>query len=142
MTERILQLHFRNFTFMETFIFEAALAANTKKVQVQTPMLLFEDGNMHFAYLPSFRLTGYDTSLKGALKSLVTVIEEYFTVTMQNGTLLKDLEKCGWQKNETGQLLPPDFSTLLKIDEEVKDIVLNKIAYSKQPASITLPAFA
>lgn len=130
-----------NFTTMEIFNFEAALASSTKKVQVQTPVLLFEEEGIHFAYLPSFRLTGYDNSSKGALKSLKIVMEKYFTVTMQEGTLMKDLEKCGWKINETGQLVAPDFSTLLKIDDEVKDIVLNKIAYSKQPASITLPAF-
>ncbi len=93
---------------------------------MHTPAILFEENNIHFAFITASQLTGYGNTKAENTFSLQIVMQEYFNTPTEHNTLGKDLQRIGWKiNNKSSKLTTPNFKTLLQIDDKLKDIVYN-----------------
>ena len=70
--------------------------SQTKNINVQVDVIEYEDDGIFYAYSPALDLIGYGISLVEARQSWETILQEYFTYTMNKKTLTKDLLHRGW----------------------------------------------
>lgn len=99
------------------------------KVQVHWSLNLaiFKEGRTYVAYAPALDLVAQGRSVKEVQKNFEDVFDIYFEETIKNGTLEKDLMRCGWHKR-AGNMEPPALSTLPSPEKLGKDIQLTALA--------------
>jgi hypothetical protein len=83
----------------------------TKSIKVDVQVLLFEEDNVHYAYMPSFDLTGYGDTEEEAKKSLTIVLDEFLRYTLNKNTLFIEMQRVGWKiKSKKKPMYAPQMS--------------------------------
>lgn len=114
----------------------------TKSIKVDLKVLFFEEDNIHYAYMPSFDLTGYGNTEEEAKKSLTVVLDEFLRYTLNKNTLFIEMQRLGWKiKSKKKPLYAPQMSDLINTNDQLKDIV-NSRQYTTSNYQVNLPAFA
>ncbi len=114
----------------------------TKSIKVDLQVLFFEEDNIHYAYMPSFDLTGYGNTEEEAKKSLTVVLDEFLRYTLNKNTLFIEMQRLGWKiKSKKKPLYAPQMSDLINTNDQLKDIV-NSRQYTTSNYQVNLPAFA
>lgn len=105
-------------------------------------VLVFEEENIYFAYMPSFDLTGYGKTEEEAKESLTIVLNEFLRYTLNKNTLFIEMQRLGWKiKNKKKPIYAPQMSDLINSNEQLKEIV-NSRQYSTLNYQVDIPAFA
>lgn len=113
-----------------------------KSVKLDVTVLLFEEDNLHFAYLPPFDLTGYGNNESEALQSLTIVLDEFLRYTLNKNTFLLELKRLGWKiRSKAKPMVAPQMSDLINTNEQLRDIVNSK-KYTTSNYQVNVPAFA
>jgi predicted RNase H-like HicB family nuclease len=113
-----------------------------KSVKLDLKVLFFKEDEIHYAYMPSFDLTGYGNTEEEAKESLKIVLEEFLRYTLNKNTLFIEMQRLGWKiKNKNKPMFAPQMSDLININEQLKDIVNSK-QYTTSNYQINVPAFA
>jgi hypothetical protein len=127
---------------MKELQYKRKFSASKGLVNLQIPLISFIDGNTHIIYCPVLDLSGYGNDETEAKKSFDTVLEEYFTYTINKNSLWVDLKKLGWtikKSKKNPEATPPHLSDLLEKNEEFSRI-FNNYPFKKYNTAITLPA--
>lgn len=114
----------------------------TKTIKVELQVLLFEEDSIHYAYMPSFDLTGYGNTEDQAKESLSVVLDEFLRYTLHKNTLLIEMQRLGWKiKSKEKPMYAPQMSDLINTNDQLKDIVNSK-QYTSSNYQVNVPAFA
>ena len=112
------------------------------KVDVNLPVMIFEEDGSQIAYVPVLDLSGYGKTEKEAFDSLQTVIHEYLTYAVRKNTLLQDLKSLGWTiKKKSKPYTAPEITDLIKKNEYLHDIVNTK-SYRVDRMPVSIPQYA
>ena len=110
-----------------------------KNINVQVDVIEYEDEGIFYAYSPALDLIGYGINLVEARQSWETILQEYFTYTMNKRTLTKDLLQRGWiVRKGNKEFRPPAFSWLLKNNRELVEMY-DKHNFQKTSLPISVP---
>ena len=113
-----------------------------KSVKVDLQVLFFEEDKIHYAYMPSFDLTGYGNNEKEARESLTVVLDEFLRYTLNKKTLFTEMQRLGWEiKSRKKDIHAPQFSDLINTNKQLKDIVNSK-QYTSSKYQVNVPEFA
>ena len=111
-------------------------------VKVEVPVMVFEEENTWFAYLPSFDLTGYGNDTEEAKESLKIVLDEFIRYSLNKKTFFDELRRLGWViKSKKRPIHAPKMSDLIQSNEQLKEIIDSK-QYSTSSYQVNVPAFA
>ncbi|MEO6721410.1 MAG: hypothetical protein ABIN67_13660 [Ferruginibacter sp.] len=110
-------------------------------VKMDVPILFFEEENIHYAYIPSFDLTGYGNTRAEAHESIKTVLDEFLRYTTNKNTLLLEMKRLGWRIRKKSKMTAPLMSDLVNTNEQLREIVNHK-QYSTSKFQVDIPAFA
>ncbi len=114
----------------------------TKSVKVDLQILFFQEDNIHYAYMPSFDLTGYGNTEHEAKESLTVVLDEFLRYTLNKNTLFIEMQRLGWKvKSKKKPMYAPQMSDLINTNDQLKDIVNSK-QYTTLNYQVNLPTFA
>lgn len=114
----------------------------TKSIKVSLQVLFFEEDNIHYAYMPSFDLTGYGNTEDEAKESLTIVLDEFLRYTLNKNTLFIEMQRLGWKiKSKKKPMYAPQMSDLINTNDQLKDIVNSK-QYTTSNYQVNVPAFA
>ncbi len=112
------------------------------EITLKLPYILFEEDGFQILYCPPLDLTGYGPTEEDAKHSFKTVLDEYFRYTVNKGTLIKDLEKLGWEfkkKSLKKPIIPPDLSHSFDSNEDFRRI-FNTHDFRKGNTEVEMPA--
>lgn len=114
----------------------------TKSAKVDLQVLLFEEDNIHYVYMPSFDLTGYGNAEEEARESLTVVLDEFLRYTLNKNTLFLEMQRLGWKiKSKKRLMYAPQMSDLINTNDQLKDII-NSEQYTTSNYQVNVPAFA
>jgi hypothetical protein len=113
-----------------------------KYIKVDLQVLFFQEDNIHYAYMPSFDLTGYGNTDEEARSSLTVVLDEFLRYTLNKNTFFIELQRLGWKiKSSKRPMYAPQMSDLINTNDQLKDIVNSK-QYTTSNYEVNVPAFA
>jgi hypothetical protein len=113
-----------------------------KIVKINVQVVFFSEDNIHYAYIPSFEITGYGNKDKEALESLGVTFDEFLRYTINKNTFLVELKRLGWKiRSKKKPLIPPQMSDLINTSEQLREIVNHK-NYTTSDFLVNVPAFA
>lgn len=114
----------------------------TKSVKVDLQVLIFEEDNIHYAYMPSFDLMGYGNTEENAKESLTVVLDEFLRYTLNKNTLFIEMQRLGWKiRSKQKPMYAPQMSEMINTNEQLKDIVNSK-QYTSSNYQVNIPALA
>ena len=114
----------------------------TKSVKVDLQVLIFEEDNIHYAYMPSFDLMGYGDTEENAKESLTVVLDEFLRYTLNKNTLFIEMQRLGWKiRSKQKPMYAPQMSEMINTNEQLKDIVNSK-QYTSSNYQVNIPALA
>ena len=114
----------------------------TESIKVSLQVLFFEEDKIHYAYMPSFDLTGYGNTENEAKESLTVVLNEFLRYTLNKNTLFIEMQRLGWKiKSKKKPMYAPQMSDLINTNDQLKDIVNSK-QYTTLNYQVNVPAFA
>lgn len=96
------------------------------RIKANLSVVLFKEDNIHIAYCPAVNVYGYGETDSEAKKSLEVCLSEFFKYTINKNTLTSELEALGWKIKNQSKVRPPEFSTLLSKNSELKAIFDSK----------------
>ena len=120
--------------------FKAELSNEGSKIETELALISFQEDDVYFVYCPALDLTGYGDSEEEAKNSFAQTLKIYLDYTISNQTLLRDLEKHGWNVEGKKKLKSPDFAFLFKHNEQFKSIV-NQRSFSKYNEIVKFPEY-
>lgn len=113
----------------------------TKSVKVDLQVLFFEEDNIHYAYMPSFDLTGYGNTEAEAKDSLTVVLDEFLRYTLNKNTLFIEMQRLGWKiRSKKKPMHAPQMSDLINTNDQLKNIVNSK-QYTTSNYQVNVPSF-
>ena len=114
----------------------------SKYVKLSLQVLFFEEDKIHYAYMPSFDLTGYGKTEGEAKESLTVVLDEFLRYTLNKNTLFIEMQRLSWKiKSKKRPMHAPQMSDLINSNDQLKDIVNSK-QYTTTNYQVNVPAFA
>lgn len=78
--------------------YSATIEDSNWKASIRLTLLLWEEGEVSFAYAPQLDLTGYGLNEVEAKESFNYQLEEFLKYTIENNTLLKELKRLGFRQ--------------------------------------------
>lgn len=124
--------------------FSAKLKNSRAIVDTHLSLLSFVEDDIYYLYSPELDIYGYGQSETQARDSFTTTFKATISYMGNKSTLTEELRSLGWtvKKNKNRVLYtPPLFSHLIEENEEVRNIVNNKV-YTKYNHAVQLPAVA
>lgn len=122
--------------------FQGEWKRDGKTVEMNLPVMVFEDEGTHIAYIPVLDLSGYGNTEKEASDSLIIGINEYFNYTVRKNTLIEDLKAHGWTITKKSKpYVAPDITDLINKNEYLHDIVNTK-PYRMKRLPVNVPQLA
>lgn len=121
--------------------FNAQYKNGDTSIGLNVAVFIFVDGGVTIAYCPALDLSGYGNTEAEARLSFSEVARQYIEYCVSKGTLLKDLEKHGWNVGKHSHMNSPYTLSMLRKNKTLRDIVENK-DYSKYSENITVPSMA
>lgn len=120
--------------------FEGTWQSPSHSVEVNVPLIIFEDGNSHIVYCPALDVSGYGADENEAKASFETSLSEFILYTTRKKTLNKVLTDMGWTiKSKNKPMVPPPFSKLLGENDNFRNIFDN-YPFKKVDEDIMIPA--
>ena len=114
----------------------------SKNIKVNVQVIFFKEDKTHFAYIPSFDLTGYGKTDKSAMDSLTVTLDEFLRYTTNKNTLLLELKRLGWKiRSRKKPMVAPQMSDLINTSEQLREIV-NYKNFTTSEFPVNVPAFA
>lgn len=111
-------------------------------IKVKLSMIFFEEDGSRIVYCPALDLSGYGNNENEAFESFETTLGEYFSYTVNKGTLAKDLNRMGWKvKSRYKKMTPPSMQHLLNENKNFSKI-FNNHPYRKFDQMIDIPSVA
>lgn len=111
-------------------------------VEMNLPVMFFEEDQHHIAYIPVLDLSGYGENDEQAFEALKVSIHEYLTYTVRKNTLIEDLKAHGWTiKKKSKPYVAPEITDLINKNEYLHDIVNTK-PYRMDRIPVSIPQFA
>jgi hypothetical protein len=127
---------------MKNVQFHGNYKSGKATVDMNLPVMFFEEADTHIAYIPVLDLSGYGKSEQEAFDSLQVAITEYLTYTINKNTLVEDLRSHGWTiKKKTKPFVAPEITDLINKNEYLHDIVNTK-DYKMGRVPVSLPQYA
>ncbi|MBL0308869.1 MAG: hypothetical protein IPP77_04075 [Bacteroidetes bacterium] len=123
---------------------KASYPISKGKLETRLSLISFEEDGVTIIYSPALDLSGSGYDLNQAKASFWEALNEFFRYTVNKNTLAVELKRLGWDIKGTKlnrKVSSPDFTTLLKQNEEFRDIVSNK-EFSKFNETVQIPVFA
>lgn len=99
----------------------ARISTNQGFIQIEVPVIFFEEEGIFFANVPSLDITGYGKTEKEASDSLDVMVDEFISYSTKNNTLDAALKELGWKKKTELPLLTDQ----IKHDDHLKNIINN-----------------
>ena len=99
---------------------------------------------MHVVFSPALDVFGYGNTEKEARGSFNETLEEFLRYTSNKGTLHTELLRLGWKaagRQSRRTFKAPDFSRLLRQNEQLQEIVNHK-DFHKYEQRVELPTLA
>ncbi len=102
---------------------------------------IFEDGDNLIAYCPSLDISTSGKDFNDAVANFYERFRIYVEWCVEHGTLIEDLLEHGWKMRKT-TVSPPSFASLLKKDDDLRNLLSSKKAYERivVPAKVSLAA--
>lgn len=114
----------------------------TKTVRVNVPVMIFQEDNVHIAYVPNLDISGYGLDEEEAKQSLAISLDEYFTYTHNKNSLLADLKAHGWTiVKKSKPFVAPELSKLLSSNVYLQDIFDSR-KYTMDRMDLAMPQYA
>lgn len=112
-------------------------------IEVNLPVIMFEEDGTQIVYCPALDLSGYGTSDPEALNSFQIALGEFFLYTTNKKTLQQTLQEMGWiiKKSKVKPIIPPSLSSLLETNDNFQRIFDN-YPFRKVDQSFNIPALA
>jgi hypothetical protein len=113
---------------------------NHNTIDVNLPLIVFEEDNMHVVYCPALDVSGYGITEAEATDSFQVALSEFFRYTTHKKTFEAELKRLGWQiKSRRKPMIPPTMAYLLSENENFSNI-FNNFPFRKFNEAISLPA--
>lgn len=130
------------FELMKNTRIEGNWESGKDNVKMDLPVMLFQEDEMHIAYIPVLDLCGYGASDTEAFSSLQVAIGEYLLYAVRKNTLIQDLKAHGWTiKKKNKPFVAPEITDLINKNEYLHDIVNTK-PYRMDRMPVELPSYA
>lgn len=112
------------------------------KVNMNLPVMVFEEDGINIAYIPVLDLSGYGKTEDEAFESLKIVIHNYISYTVHKNTLIQDLKAHGWTVTKKSKpFIAPEITDIITRNEYLHDIVNTKpYSMRRMPVDIPQPA--
>ena len=111
-------------------------------ITMNLQVFIFEEDNVHFAFMPSMDLIGYGNDEEAAKESLKIVLDEFLRYTLNKNTFYIEMQRLGWKvKNKKKPMIAPQISDLINTNDQLKEIVNHK-EYTTSNYPVNVPAFA
>ncbi|MDQ3683468.1 MAG: hypothetical protein M3352_10425 [Bacteroidota bacterium] len=98
---------------------------HNSNIEVKVDLIEYEEAGIYYVYSPAFDLVGYGKTAIEARESWQTVLEEYFSYTLNKKTLVKDLESRGWTIKKKKKFTSPSLTWMLQNNDQLLDIYNN-----------------
>ncbi len=98
---------------------------HNSNIEVKVDLIEYEEAGIYYVYSPAFDLVGYGKTAIEARESWQTVLEEYFSYTLNKKTLVKDLESRGWTIKKKKKFTSPSLTWMLRNNDQLLDIYNN-----------------
>ncbi len=100
---------------------------------------IFEEGDNLIAYCPSLDISTSGKDFNDAVANFYECLQLHVESCVEHGTLIQDLLEHGWKMRKTA-VSPPSFTSLLKKDEDLRNLLGGKKAYERivVPAKVSL----
>lgn len=122
--------------------FEGTWKGMNQKIEVNIPLIIFQEDNVHIVYCPALELSGYGYSESEAKASFETALSEFLLYVTRKNTLETVLAGLGWHvRSKNKPMIPPSLDELSAANESVKNI-LNNIPHQIYNRSVSLSATA
>lgn len=109
-------------------------------IEIEVPVLYFEEDGLYYANLPAFDLMGYGKTEDEAKASLEVMVHEFIKDAQEDNILEKELLKLGWQKLPKMQY-PQLWSDIISNNDQIRNIINNKSVRTDR-MGVNVPAFA
>ena len=97
-----------------------------ESIQFSIDLIEYMEDDIYYVYSPALDLVGYGINEKEALSSWEVVLEEYLTYSVNEKTLITDLEKHGWQiAPGQNKIISPTLTWLLQHNPDLNNIYNN-----------------
>jgi hypothetical protein len=123
---------------MKNLQFQGNWKDGKASVDMNLPIMIFEEDGTQIAYIPVLDLVGYGKTEKEAFDSLQVAIGEYLLYSVRKNTLIKDLKAHGWTiRKKNKPYIAPEITELINKNEYLHDIVNTKpYRMGRMPVSI------
>ncbi|NDV69251.1 hypothetical protein [Dysgonomonas sp. 25] len=129
---------------MAKLSFKAELEnSSNNKIFVSLELYEFIEDGMNIIYCPALDLSSYGRNEDEAKKGFQETFEIYINYCMSKKTLVKDLQRHGWNVKSAKQkkMKAPSTKDLLNSNDTLQDIIYNK-DYVKMSEKVAFPALA
>lgn len=107
-------------------------------VNVSLSVIIFKEDNVFIAYCPAVNVYGYGMDEDEAKKSFEVSVSEFFRYTLHKDTLCAELEALGWNVKSNSKFTPPEFSSLLSENSDLRAI-FNTHPFHKIDTGVSIP---
>ncbi len=122
--------------------FEGTWKGMNQKIEVNIPLIIFQEEAVHIVYCPALELSGYGYSETEAKASFETALSEFLLYVTRKDTLETVLTGLGWQiRSKNKPMIPPSLDELSDGNENVKNI-LDNIPHQIYNRSVSFSATA
>lgn len=122
--------------------FEGTWKGMNQKIEVNIPLIVFQEEAVHIVYCPALELSGYGYSETEAKASFETALSEFLLYVTRKNTLETVLTGLGWQiRSKNKPMIPPSLDELSNGNENVKNI-LDNIPHQIYNRSVSFSATA
>lgn len=113
-----------------------------RKIKFDLDLYMFREEHVVISYCPALDLSSYGNTKKEAIDNFIEMFKMYLEHCSENGTLIKDLKKHGWNIKSQKQrnIKSPSTLEMLQKNKILQDIVNNR-EYEKKNNTIEVPAF-
>jgi predicted RNase H-like HicB family nuclease len=112
------------------------------RVKVNVQVILFQEDDIWYAYLPALDINGYGSNEEEAKESLKIAINEFIRYTLNKKTFYDELKRLGWIiKKSKKTLIAPKISDLVNENEDLKEILDSK-RYISDGYQVRVPVLA
>ena len=122
--------------------FSGKWVAGKNAINVNVPVMLFKEDDVHIAYIPVLDISGYGKSEDESKKSLEICLSEYLSYATNKDTLIADLKAHGWTiKKKTKPFIAPEITDLINKNGYLHDIV-NTRSYKMDRMDLPMPQYS
>lgn len=128
---------------MKTHTFDAQYSDGNTKVSFSVGVYMFKEDDTFISYCPALDLSGYGMTETEARNSFAQTIGMYIEYCLHKNTLVKDLQKHGWNIKSMKQkkIKAPDINQMMENNPDFKEIIESK-EYTEYLEQVKIPAFA